>query len=207
MLRGYHGLARPDEYNVAAGGFCVGCVGTTAMVLESLNELRKRIIICLFSDDELMEYLVLKGGNAVDLVFGIAQRASLDLDFSIPGDFPSGVGEMEQLFRELLERGLGEVGYKVIDVRLKKKPPFEGARELEFWGGYGLEFKVISEELFEKHQGDKQRLRLAAEPVGPSQKKTFKVDFSKHEFCEGKVRRNIEGYTIFVYTPAMIVCE
>jgi predicted nucleotidyltransferase component of viral defense system len=31
-----------------------------------------------------MDQLVLKGGNALDLIYGISTRASMDLDFSVP---------------------------------------------------------------------------------------------------------------------------
>jgi predicted nucleotidyltransferase component of viral defense system len=34
----------------------------------ALDEVRRRILIALFSDDELMDTLVLKGGNALALV-------------------------------------------------------------------------------------------------------------------------------------------
>ena len=58
------------------------------MDLEFLNELKKRVIIAMFSDDDLMEHLVLKGGNLLDIVYGISTRPSKDVDFSIPGKFP-----------------------------------------------------------------------------------------------------------------------
>ncbi len=55
--------------------------------IEKLKEIKRTAIIALFSDDDLMDSLVLKGGNALDIVYGIAQRASLDLDFSIDKEF------------------------------------------------------------------------------------------------------------------------
>jgi predicted nucleotidyltransferase component of viral defense system len=47
-----------------------------------LEEVRRLTIIALFSDDELYEQIVLKGGNALNLVYGLSSRTSLDLDFS-----------------------------------------------------------------------------------------------------------------------------
>ena len=46
-------------------------------------EIRRLTIIALFADDELLRLLVLKGGNALTLVYKLSSRASLDLDFSI----------------------------------------------------------------------------------------------------------------------------
>lgn len=52
-----------------------------------LAEIRKLVIIAMFSDDVLFKRLVLKGGNAISLVYGYGARGSLDVDFSIDGDF------------------------------------------------------------------------------------------------------------------------
>lgn len=55
--------------------------------LASIERVKRLALIALFSDDELMELLVLKGGNALDIVYGVAQRSPLDLDFSIETEF------------------------------------------------------------------------------------------------------------------------
>ncbi len=36
-----------------------------------LKDIRRLVIVALFSDDELMEKLVLKGGNALDVIYNI----------------------------------------------------------------------------------------------------------------------------------------
>ena len=41
------------------------------------TEIRRLTIIGLFSDDTLFEQLVLKGGNAISLIYGVGGRASL----------------------------------------------------------------------------------------------------------------------------------
>jgi predicted nucleotidyltransferase component of viral defense system len=52
-----------------------------------LGEIRRWVIAGMLSDDTLFQRLVLKGGNAISLVYGYGTRASLDVDFSIEGDF------------------------------------------------------------------------------------------------------------------------
>ncbi|MBW2725754.1 MAG: nucleotidyl transferase AbiEii/AbiGii toxin family protein, partial [Deltaproteobacteria bacterium] len=52
-----------------------------------LPQIRRLIVAALFSDDELLDLLVLKGGNALQLVHVIVDRASTDLDFSMAADF------------------------------------------------------------------------------------------------------------------------
>jgi hypothetical protein len=56
------------------------------------------------TDDVLVERLVLNGGNALELAHRIGQRASLDLYFSIEGDFddPNAIGE--RLHAALIDR-------------------------------------------------------------------------------------------------------
>lgn len=56
--------------------------------LEFLQRVRTLVVVAMFSDDVLMRRLVLKGGNLMDLVYDISARSSLDVDFSIDGDFP-----------------------------------------------------------------------------------------------------------------------
>lgn len=54
---------------------------------EFREKVKRLAIIALFSDDELLEKLVLKGGNLLDVVFKVSARASLDVDLSTPGEF------------------------------------------------------------------------------------------------------------------------
>ncbi|RZF25904.1 hypothetical protein EVC45_30975 [Paraburkholderia sp. UYCP14C] len=55
-----------------------------------LDRIKGLAVQAMFSDDELLEQLVLKGGNAMALVHRISARASVDLDFSLRQDFGEG---------------------------------------------------------------------------------------------------------------------
>ena len=61
------------------------------MNLELVNKIKELAIIVLASDDQLIESIVLKGGNAIDIAYrdnNSISRTSYDLDFSIEdGDF------------------------------------------------------------------------------------------------------------------------
>jgi hypothetical protein len=104
-----------------------------------LLEIRKLILIAVASDDELVEVLVLKGGNALELIDKIGDRSSLDLDFSLEDDFKDLEAVRERLFRALRDR-FDSVGMVVFDERFYRKPPgSDGAA----WGGYVGEFKLI----------------------------------------------------------------
>lgn len=178
------------------------------MDIGKLNEIRKLTIVALFSDDDLMEVFVLKGGNLINIVYGLDYRASQDIDVSMCDDFKT---EELKTVKQKLERALDntfqEKGYKVFDVGLTPRPSQPSKGEIDFWGGYQLEFKIIENSKFNIHQADLAALRRRAIAVSEDQKKKFRVDISKHEACSAKERRELEGYQIYTYTPVMLVYE
>ena len=87
----------------------------------SLDDVRRRILIALFSDDELMNDLVFKGGNALAMVHNVGSRASVDMDFSIQTAFSDLDITKARIF-ETLGREFASIGYVVFDEKLEKKP-------------------------------------------------------------------------------------
>jgi len=57
------------------------------MDIGKIKELKKIVLIALFSDDVLMDKFVLKGGSAIDLIYKIDSRASVDIDVCMENDF------------------------------------------------------------------------------------------------------------------------
>ena len=135
----------------------------------SLEEVRRRILIAMFSDDELMDALVLKGGNALALIYDVGQRASVDMDFSMQAAF-SDLADAERRIFNTLRQEFGSIGYVVFDESLTAKPSQPGANQPEWWGGYMVEFKLAERALFEKLSGDVDALRRQSEVLGPLQK-------------------------------------
>jgi len=171
-----------------------------------LNEIRKLTITALFSDDALFDQLVLKGGNALSLIYGISSRTSLDLDFSIEEDFHD-VGETKaRIFKALRDR-FSSVGLVVFDETFETRPEKPGADQNNRWGGYYLVFKLIEAEKHSVMREDLGALRRQAMVVGPDQRRKFSVDISKFEYCIGKMTTELDNYTIHVYTLAMLAIE
>lgn len=50
-------------------------------------------------------------------------------------------------------------------------------------------------------------LRKQSEAVDPSDKKKFQIEISKFEYCGQKQELELDNYTIYVYSPEMIVVE
>jgi predicted nucleotidyltransferase component of viral defense system len=173
----------------------------------NFEDIRRLTITALFADDELFEQLVLKGGNALSLVHRLSNRTSLDLDFSMPGDFVDIENTKQRIFRTLKTR-FDSVGLTVFDEALEPKPDLRGREDTKpWWGGYELTFKLIRKEEYARSREQMDKLRIRSLVTGPNEMRNFKVDFSKNEYTEGKIQKEVDHYTIYVYTPEMIVIE
>jgi hypothetical protein len=170
---------------------------------DELETIKKAAIVAMFADDELMELLVLKGGNAVDLVHQVNSRASVDLDFSTPDDLD------HQLIRPKIERALQSTfdlqGYHAFDIKMTPRPGQMPDALAAFWGGYLVEFKLLSKERAEAVGRSLETMRREAIRLGEGTK--FTIDISRHEYVYGKQAHDLDGYRIYVYSPEMIVCE
>ena len=112
--------------------------------LEFLRHIKKVVILAMFSDDDLMDRLVLKGGNLLDIVYQLSARASVDVDLSMSGEFED-VDKLRAKILNALETSFQEYGYIVFDFKLTEQPPKLSDDMKDFWGGYRVEFKLIDE--------------------------------------------------------------
>lgn len=76
-----------------------------------------------------------------------------------------------------------------------------------FWGGYDLQFKLIPRTRYDELDGRLDAIRREAIPPRPGGKARFEIDISRHEYCTGKQTVEIDRFTVYVYTPTMVVCE
>lgn len=171
-----------------------------------IRRIRELVIIAMFADDDLLDTLVLKGGNALDIAHDMNLRASVDVDFSMSGDF-----EDIETIRPKIERSLSErfdsEGYRVFDYKFQLKPKKSNQELPVFWGGYQVEFKLIEQQQYSQLQDNIANLRCNATTIGSRQQRTFKIDISKYEYCDHKEELELDDFTIYVYTLPMIVIE
>jgi predicted nucleotidyltransferase component of viral defense system len=185
---------------------------------QELLDIRKTIIIAIASDDELMERLVLKGGNALDLIYELGERSSLDVDFSMAQDF-SGQAELDEMrarmFRALRDR-FDSLGYVLFDDRMEERPRGGGGPGFAVWGGYNARFKLIRKERYRELGGVPgappsgkvlENMRRQAQVSGPGFERVFLIEISKFEYTEGRVLTSVDHFDCYVYTPAMIAAE
>ena len=153
-----------------------------------------------------MDILVLKGGNALALVHSVGLRASVDMDFSMEAPFADLEKARARIFGTL-KREFGSIGYVLFDENFEIKPSQRREGQPEWWGGYMVQFKLAERGRYEELRDDVDALRRNAEVVGPQHMRKYTIDISHHEFCEGKVKREVDDYSIYVYSLEMIAAE
>jgi predicted nucleotidyltransferase component of viral defense system len=180
----------------------------SSMDLELLSRVKRLALTALVSDDELMDLLVLKGGNALDLVYKIAERSSVDLDFSIRDSFEdTHLDSLEARIGELLTRAFGEEGYHAHDVKLTMRPRKMNPDVASFWGGYRIEFKIIASTHNALSRGNIDAVRRESLPIGPDMSTNFRIEISRFEHVPQVEPVYIDGYKVNVYTPTLIAIE
>ena len=173
--------------------------------IAALDRIKKLAVMAMFSDDDLLDKLVLKGGNAMALIHKLTSRESVDLDFSMKHDFPDGVEAVTARIGTALLRTFRPAGYEPFDLKMAAKPAKLSEDMASFWGGYAVEFKLVTTEQFNAHKDNLEQLRREALSIG--QGKKFLIDISRFEYVEDKQETDLEGYRIYVYSPTMIACE
>lgn len=176
------------------------------MNIERFRQIKHLAIIALFSDNDFLDILVLKGGTALEF-YDIDYRLSIDLDFSIGDEFKQDLSTIREKIEVALQDSFREAGYIVFDVKLRERPNKVSPDLADFWGGYIIEFKAIELEKYEQLSTKIDSLRKNATVVGPLNKRIFSIEISKHEYCEPKQESELNGYTIYIYPPPMLVCE
>lgn len=175
---------------------------------DALEQIKRLAVIAVFSDDELLERLVLKGGNALNLAYQVTTRASIDLDFSMEQSFaPEELEDIRQRIDYRFQQHFSPAGYTVFDVELFDRLKNVTPDLADFWGGYGLHFKLIDTDRFRALGGNIEEARRRAHAIGPRHRTRFEIDISKFEYCGSKQAVEFDGYTVYVYTPETVVCE
>jgi len=172
----------------------------------SLESIKRQALKGIASANRLCEILVFKGGNAIALAHGIGNRASKDLDFSMPGDFD----DFELAKAELsssLSCVFGEIRLEVFDFHIERKPENLSEDIEGFWGGYLVTFKLIEMDFTGLASLDKDAKRRHAISVTPLAGKTFCIDISKYEYCTPKERLEVHDFVIYTYSIPMIAAE
>lgn len=173
--------------------------------LEVLQDnIRLTILKALFSEPFLYDELVLKGGNALALVYGVGGRSSLDLDFSIREDFKD-IDVVSAHIKKALLNAFAEQGVQVFDFGLRPKPTEDST---PWWGGYLAEFKLIADADAKTLNNDLDQMRRRALTINPgNQRRKYRVEISKFEYVDDSVSARLDDVDIRVYSPVLLAAE
>lgn len=130
------------------------------------------------------------------------------VDFSMERDFTD--KEKERIKKQiggLLDDEFIKIGLVAFDVQFYDRPNVISEKVKSFWGGYQLEFKIIEKDKFDSYKSDLESLRRNAMPIHQDHSPKFTVDISKYEYVADKRAKDLEGTTVFVYSPEMLAIE
>lgn len=169
----------------------------------ALQQIRKAVLKAVASVDELSERFVLKGGNALDQVWRVGGRSTLDFDYSVADDdWDSQV--LKQKLLPAIEQKLDDIGMHFFDGTVENRP--KTALDPK---GYNVSFKVIAKESAAARERNLDAMRRASIPSGvaASTPRRFVIEISRGEYTAEHARHTIDGYEILVYSIPMIFCE
>jgi len=182
---------------------------------DKVDKIRRLTIISMFvASDDLMELFALKGGNALNYIYNVNQRSSIDIDISMENSFEDldfKLEEIESILKKSFERTFEENNLKAFDIKLEKKPQKMDSDKEGFWGGYQLSFKALELNKWQKLKGNTDTttndMSRQAIPFNREFKRKFTVDISRHEYVKERELKILDDYYIYVYSPIMIVLE
>ena len=174
-----------------------------ADIMITAEEVIWKILIAIYSHDVLSEKMYLKGGQALRLIHGLKSRLSRDSDFSFPDKI-----EKEEVFFKYLESAIRKEFSKsklyIIDFKPTRKPKIKKTGAPDFWGGWAVEFKLITKE--QLNLPEARRSSSAIVPEGFLTNK-IPIDISEMEYCEGIETIKVKSIKIKVYSKPLLVLE
>jgi predicted nucleotidyltransferase component of viral defense system len=174
------------------------------------DEIRNTTLKAIFSNDQLNEKLVLKGGNALK-IYGIVERESQDLDFSIKETVRFSEEKEGKEFQKSISEAFNNKGYFVNAFEFVSKPKIRHDSLPPYWGGYKITFTLLDVSLYQdviasQDPENMKELNKYGIPLERDGKK-IEIDLSYDEYVENKEDYNLNGTKIYLYSPLMIVYE
>lgn len=173
--------------------------------------LRKIILQSLFLEDILAENLTLKGAQSLALL-KVGNRTTRDLDFSATLDPVQ--ENLEDIFRKALKQGFEENESILVKFSFNFQPrkkesmiipnPLKPDDEI-IWGGYNIKLGALSVAYYQEKKALQQQKGKEFKPEQYAN--NAEIDISFGEYTKGRIETDVEGVSVFVYTPLMTVYE
>ena len=179
------------------------------------EEIRKIILKTIYTEESTKELLILKGGQSLS-IYNFSNRASYDIDFTIKESQEKVFERIEPILKMNLEKAFEEVNFYLFDYKFTPKPRERHCNLPPYWGGYALEFKLISkikkeqlEREYDQQEKIDKAIRNLAIPFGKNNSTKVELEFSYHEYSKNPMEIALEGTTIKIklYRPIIVVYE
>lgn len=186
--------------------------GTKQFILKNrrhqmnADEIRLTVIKAMFTVPQLEDILTLKGGNAMKLQ-GLTDRQSQDLDFSIKENIRLSIEQDGPLFLHSLQNEFNQLGYQVVGFTFEEKPSKRTRITPPYWGGYQIEFSIVSEDVLNHLSEAQLKNKNAYAESIENGKKRLQIDLSFDEYTEPRIKEKIDSVDIYLYSPLMIIYE
>lgn len=167
-----------------------------------IDEVLTETIIAIYSDPAPSIKLLLKGGSAIRLFDNLTSRLSVDADFSISDVLTKEDAFFKAIQSKIVQR-FERHNFDIIDFNWNPKPR-RRKDQPTWWGGWRIEFKIVSDAHREKSLATQRRNALI--PEGASSSK-ITVEISEHEYFKKGRTKTIGGVKIHGYTRELIVLE
>ncbi len=143
----------------------------------------------------------------MSLVYKMANRSSLDFDFSIENDFSEKeLPIVSEKLHAALESEFLENDLAVFDYDFHNKPENIKPCNTGFWGGYVASFKLASIKNKQRYGERLEVLRKKALRIDRGGKQKIDIEISKFEYCERR-EEELDDRIIYVYPPELLALE
>lgn len=172
------------------------------------NKIRETVLKAIFSNDQLMDILTLKGGNAMKIL-QLTTRESQDLDFSIREGIRLDKETYAPIFEECIEKEFSAYDIRLLNFKFEHKPLKKNKFTPPFWGGYIITFSIITNEEYNKLSPNhlKNPAQFAMNVTPNTEHKKVILELSFDEYTDQREEVLLDDVTIYVYSPLMIVYE
>ena len=169
----------------------------------TIDDVIHKVLIGIYSNENLKEELYLKGGQALRFTYGIKNRFSRDSDFSIPKKIENDKTFFDH-FKNAVKNEFLKDNLHIIDFKYTRRPNVKSDGSPDFWQGWAVEFKLInSDDLILPKE---KQSRNAIVPVGSPTSK-IPIDISEMEYCDGFKKITRYSTEVKVYSKELLVLE
>ena len=169
----------------------------------TIDEVISICLTAIFKEDIFNETLYLKGGQALRIKENLKSRFSADIDFSTKEKISDGDLFFNNL-KESLYAEFSSHSIHLFDFNPVRRPDTRKEGVPDFWGGWGVTFKLIQAQ---KMTLDLAKMRREAIIPAEASSTNIKLDISEYEYCGSVELVKVNSVSVNVYSRTLLLLE